>query len=550
MGRTIIIKQPKQRKVIPEVISFRNHIKNFADQENFDASRYAYSINLLNDVDGVLATARVSFTSAIAPAGLNIGHNQFYNLMKIKLAVGSIITIKMDSKNSKPDFLGMIDRIYEGKISDSGSVGRTVNINCSLLVPKMLIKDSIPNSPVLSADKEYLEPRLGENRLKFWTYLRGAEIDSKDYPFNSEPIKGIKWVLQNMPGTNIDNSPFRETIKEMIDNNTTDVDGVSIFNFEMLNNEIMFDPSNSVFFGTVYEYIRKFLDNYFYEMFFDTVKGKNGKTYNSMTIRTKPFSYSDNEKRGWKLWDDLDTVVFKSEFRTREELGTDEFELRNFFSTTYTSSLIANQETALGKLGAMFPVIHLESIKEYGLRELAVNSTNLNIRELTAEIKKKLESGETPTEEEKREEFKWLLEKRDKVFQWNACNELFEKGTLTALGNSEYRIGRKLFYQDKEYFYQYNDLKNQAQKFTGVEYYIKSTANSWTYGAEWFTAMQLVRGQAKGVINEHIIAMESKPDVIFKKNNLDGKTTAATPIDTTENRSKYENDLNGMLTMA
>ena len=66
MGRTIIIKQPKQRKVIPEVISFRNHIKNFADQENFDASRYAYSINLLNDVDGVLATARVSFTSAIA----------------------------------------------------------------------------------------------------------------------------------------------------------------------------------------------------------------------------------------------------------------------------------------------------------------------------------------------------------------------------------------------------------------------------------------------------------------------------------------------------
>ena len=550
MGRTIIIKQPKQRKVIPEVISFRNHIKNFADQENFDASRYAYSINLLNDVDGVLATARVSFTSAIAPAGLNIGHNQFYNLMKIKLAVGSIITIKMDSKNSKPDFLGMIDRIYEGKISDSGNVGRTVNINCSLLVPKMLIKDSIPNSPVLSADKEYLEPRLGENRLKFWTYLRGAEIDSKDYPFNSEPIKGIKWVLQNMPGTNIDNSPFRETIKEMIDNNTTDVDGVSIFNFEMLNNEIMFDPSNSVFFGTVYEYIRKFLDNYFYEMFFDTVKGKNGKTYNSMTIRTKPFSYSDNEKRGWKLWDDLDTVVFKSEFRTREELGTDEFELRNFFSTTYTSSLIANQETALGKLGAMFPVIHLESIKEYGLRELAVNSTNLNIRELTAEIKKKLESGETPTEEEKREEFKWLLEKRDKVFQWNACNELFEKGTLTALGNSEYRIGRKLFYQDKEYFYQYNDLKNQAQKFTGVEYYIKSTANSWTYGAEWFTAMQLVRGQAKGVINEHIIAMESKPDVIFKKNNLDGKTTAATPIDTTENRSKYENDLNGMLTMA
>ena len=369
MGKTIIIKQPQQRKVIPEVITFRNHIKSFADQENFDASRYAYSINLLNDVDGVLATARLTFTSAIGPAGLNIGHNQFYNLMKIKLAVGSIITIKMDSKNIKPDFLGMIDRIYESKIADSSSVGRTVNINCSLLLPKMLIKDSIPNSPVLSSDDTYLKDKIGEQRLKFWTYLRGANIDKKeDYPFNKAPIEGIKWVLKNMPGTNIDNSPFRETIAAMIDSNATDEDYLPFFNFKMLNSEIMFDPSSSVFFGTVYEYIRKFLDNYFYEMFFDTVKGRNGAAYNSMTIRTKPYTYRDLDNAGqnWQHWEDLDTVVFNSKYRTREELGTDEFDLKNFFSTTYTSSLIANQDTALGKLGVMFPIINLESIKEYG----------------------------------------------------------------------------------------------------------------------------------------------------------------------------------------
>ncbi|MCK9209281.1 MAG: hypothetical protein M0P61_00455 [Ignavibacteriaceae bacterium] len=549
MGRIIEIKQPKQRKVIPEVIVYRNHAKNLADLQ-FDASRYAYSINTFNDVDGILATARLTFTSAIAPAGLNIGHNQFYNLMKVKVAVGSIITIKIDGRTDKPDFLGMVDRIYEGKVSDGSSVGRTVNINCSLLLPKLLIKDSIPNSPVLSADKEYLEPRLGKERLKFWTYLRGANIDAEDYPFNKPPINGIKWVLENMPGTNIINSPLQKTVKEILDGNVTDADGVPIFNFEMLNNEIMFDPSSSVFFGTVYEYLRKFLDNYFYELFFDTVKGKNGEAYNQMTIRTKPYSYSDSKKNGWKIWNDLDTVVFKSEYRIREELGTDDFELKNFFSTTYTSSLIANQELALGKLGVMFPIINLASIKEYGLREIAVNSTNLNIRELTDEIKKKLENGETPTEEEKGKEFEWLLNKRDKVFEWNVCNELFDKGTLTALGNSGYRIGRKLFYQDKEYWYPYDDMENKTQKFTGVEYYIKNVAQSWTYGAEWHSTMQLTRGQAKGVIEKHIKALEAAADTIYKKNNLEGKTTATTPIDTSENRDNYEKDINGLFNIA
>jgi len=557
----IELKQPKERKVIPEVTVYltAESVKSSKDLHLmdgngvFDASRYTYSISTYNDLDGVLATAKITFTSAIAPAGLNIGHSQFFSLMKIKLAVGSIITVKIDGRSSKPDFLGMIDHLYEGKTADSSSVGRTVNINCSLLLPKMLVKDSLPNSPVLSMDKTLGEV-LGEERIKFFQYLRGAQL--KDFPFAGLPIDGIKYVLKQTPGTNIINSSLKNTVAGIIDNETKDSDGVPIFNFKMLKTEWLFDPSLSVFFGTVYEYLRKFLDSYFYEMFFDTVVGEKGEVYNSMTIRTKPYTYEHTDMKpesNWQYWEDVDTIRFNSKYRTREELGTNDFDIRNFIHTTYTQALIANPESTIGVFGVMYPILNLESIQKYGLRELGVTSTNMNVRAMTDEKKKAIEDGKKVTLTG--EDINWLLEKRDKVFYWNICNEILESGRITALGNSEYRIGRKLFYEDKEYYYPYDDISNgdgtSQQKFTGVEYYIKSVNHNWTYGAEWLTNLGLTRGQAPGIIEKHIRALEKKTmktgqKVIYKINKLNQATTP-TPLETAEERERTANDLSKFL---
>lgn len=542
--RLIELHQPKQRKVIPEVYSYYSNPKNLAESlVYFDASRYTYSINTYNDIDGVLATAKLTFTSAIAPAGLNIGHNQLYNLMKVKLAVGSIITVKIDSKSIKPDFLGVIDQLYESKTADSGSVGRTVNINCSLLLPKMLVKDSLPNSPMLAMDKE-IGKVLGEERIKFFQHLRGAQ--AKDYPFAGRPINGIKYVLKQTPGTNIINSSLKQTIANIIDNDSKDSDGVPVFNFNMLTTEWLFDPSLSGFFGTIYEYVKKFLDQYFYEMFFDTVTGEEGQVYNSMTIRTKPYTYGDLDKKwssNWQHWEAVDTIRFNSKYRTREDLGTNDFDVRNFIHTTYSQSLIANPESTIGLFGVMYPILNFESIQKYGLRELGVTSTNLNVRFLADEKKKAIEKGEKTTLTD--EDMNWLLEKRDKVFYWNCCNELLENGRITAIGNSEYRIGRKLFYEDKEYYYPYDDfIENGKAKhnFTGVEYYIKSVNHTWTYGSEWMTNMTLIRGQAKDVIKTHIEALENKKlktgeKVIYKINKLTQDITP-TAIETKADREK------------
>lgn len=568
----IELKQPKERKVVPEVTVYltAESVKSSKDLHLmdgngvFDASRYAYSISTYNDIEGVLATAKLSFTSAIAPAGLNIGHSQFMNLMKVKLAVGSLITIKIDSKSIKPDFLGVIDHLYESKTADGSSVGRTVNINCSLLLPKMLVKDSLPNSPVLMLDKKLGEV-LGEERIKFFEMMRGSQL--KDFPFAGRPINGVKYVLKQTPGTNIINSSLKKTVAEIIDNETQyvdkDKDGKDIkkpvFDFRMLTTEWLFDPSLSVFFGTIYEYIKKMLDTYFYEMFFDTVVGEKGEVYNSMTIRTKPFTYGDIDKKwssNWQHWEAIDTIRFNSKYRTREELGTNDFDIRNFIHTTYTQSLIANPQSTIGLFGVMYPILNLESIQKYGLRELGVTSTNMNIKQMTEDKKKAIEDQAktqgkatlTLTDED----MNWLLEKRDKVFYWNCCNEILESGRITALGNSEYRIGRKLFYEDKEYYYPYDDFVDAdgkpQQKFTGVEYYIKSVGHAWTYGAEWFTNLGLTRGQAIGVIKKHIEALEKKTmktgqKVIYKINKM-GKDNTPTPLETASERQLTADEFN------
>ena len=75
-----------------------------------------------------------------------------------------------------------------------------------------------------------------------------------------------------------------------------------------------------------------------------------------------------------------------------------------------------------------------------------------------------------------------------------------------------------------------------------MEYYIKSVNHNWTYGAEWLTNLGLTRGQAPGVIEKHIRALERKrmengQKVIYKINKLI-KDNTPTPLETTSERQK------------
>src|SRR5690606_8278755 len=76
-----------------------------------------------------------------------------------------------------------------------------------------------------------------------------------------------------------------------------------------------------------------------------------------------------------------------------EQLGTSDFELKNLFQVYFNTSIIGSANSHLGKFGYQFPVVNLESVEKFGLRDLVVSSFLLNIDDVRDSYNKAQKEG-------------------------------------------------------------------------------------------------------------------------------------------------------------
>jgi len=493
-------------QITPKAIIFNTSFRKT------NISKLIQQVRIIKDIERPVHRMTVTLNSSMSGnLKTSITHNKILAHLKSQININSIISLKVDSRSKKHSFLGFIDHIFESTTSSNNTTNRVLVLNCSLLLPKLLLKDNIINSPVLSSHSKIRE-ELGD-RVKFFKWSRGMTKDGKS-PFSGKPEEAVKWILENVPATNtnVGNELFA---KSFFDPKKKDLDGKSLLDFKFLNGEFLFSQNLSRYSGPILNYIYQCIDRQFYEVFFDTTTCEDGLAYNKMIIRTKPFSFL-NYKEGiensivsnWSFFDDLKTTEISSEERIFENLGINDYELKNFFTVNFAHSMVGSSSSYLGKFGLQFPIINIDSIKRYGLRDIQMTSFLKN--DLTNESKN----------------LQYLLSKREKAVEWFAY-PYYESGQLTIIARDDITIGQILNYKDKLYY----DVDN-GKTFQGVQYYISGITENFTFGDTHTQTLRLTRGAPKGLAVNWL--NENRPSFIstgeIKEDGANGIESINKPI--------------------
>lgn len=488
--------------IAPEVILYY-----VADGSQDDLSDFVQSIVFNNDINVPVATATIILNPAndrIAASSV-ITSNSFINYWRKKIKLNSVISFKIDRKTPKHTFLGFVDQVFPQISVSAKSNQKVLVLNCSLLLPKLLLRDEIINSPYLSSNQKIVDA-LGD-RTKFFGWSRGLTKDGTS-PFVGTPENAVKYILENVPATQVEMSGDFSA-RSFFSGILKDTNGKSLMDFTFLNGEYLFSIELSMFAGNILNYIWSCVDKDFYLIYFDGTTSQDGLPRVKMVIKPKPFSFKQYNSQvnrdvltGWPYFEDLPTHTITKEDRLNETLGISDYELKNYFVINFQNSLLASASSYLSKFGLSFPVVNLDGIKKFGLRPLTVTSTLINYKKIVDENNKAISEGQVKGLDQITEGdltygnntmLSYLLAKREKVIEFHAF-PWFESGQLIIPLDETIRIGERLFFQDKFY---YNIDTDQITQ--GVYYFINGTSHYFNYGSFAKSTLRLTRGAPDGV---------------------------------------------------
>lgn len=482
----------------------------------YDMSEFAQNIVIRNAIDTPVATCEITFNPAMTgKLSTTVMHDKIIAYLMKVVKLNSVIPIKIDRKSKDHSFLGRIDHVYESVTQNNNSTSRVIKANCSLFLPKLLTRDNIVNSPIL-ASKEEIRKFLGA-RTQFFGWSRGATETGS--VFAGEPEKAARWILENCVATN--------TVVKM-HNNKKDLVAKSLFapkdentlQFNFLEGEYLFDLGLAQFSGPVLNYIMSCIDRSFYEVFFDTATGSDGLPYNTMTIRPKPFSLRDynntntNVTKNWLYFEDVEFIKKTTEDYITRNLGVSDVELKNFFVVNFTNSLVASAQNDLGKLGIQYPIINPRSITEYGIRDLVLTSTLINLGGLKEKYNKEIQNSNlTSVSQEINNELKegkgvlqYLLEKRQKAVEWHGF-PYYESGQVTWIGDEDLKIGKGIEFEKP-----YVDQESGETISDKTNYYIAGVEHQFAYQQFFKTTTRLNTGAPLGAAAKWL--NENEPNFI------------------------------------
>lgn len=514
----------------------------YKNDKVYDLSEFVQSMQITKSLKTPVGAFNVVLNPAITKNGsTGLLTNKIFNEINSLLAVNDVIAGKIDSRSKKHSFLGLTSQHHENKLQLNNQTSRSIVIDGGFAFPKALVRDTIAFAPQIANMAEIKSDPVLSKRAMFFEWGRGLLEDGTQV-FTQEPEKVVKWILNNAIATNIEIYDGKG-IKALFpppDSGIKDYEGNELCTFKFLGRERIYDRTLSTYTGTILNYIYECLDKEFYEVFFDTTSDAKGIPYNTLTIRTKPFSHTDILSKNqyhwnWTYWEELakKAVTVTLDDLIELNLGKDDFNLKNFFRVNYIKSLPAQ---AFGQYGVSFPTFNINSIKRHGLRELTVNSTILpDITKLVEVYNRKIKSAEQPFFPEIISEYapltqpesigqtppdaksegdrylRGLLDKRDKIKEWFAF-PYYENGSLRMPHNEEVTIGRLINLPDYEYYFPLD-----GKVYKGIKIYPTDVTHTYSFGQLAETRATVTTGQPDGVVKKWF----DHPDNTFTNSPLE-----------------------------
>lgn len=508
-------------QITPELIVYKN-------DKPYDLSEFVQSIQVTKSTRNPVGAFNIVLNPTISLNGrVGLLTDRIYNEINSVLAVNDVIAGKIDSRSKKHSLLGLTSQHFESKVQFNNQTSRSIVINGGFALPKLLMRDLIVTAPQLASVPEIKNDPVLSKRAKFFAWTRlvntpnyvTTSFDKQEIP--DTPEKFVKWILSNAVATNIKIYKDKNvaSLFPSPSSGIKDYLGNDLLNFKFLTGEYIYGDRLSTFSGPLMNYIYECLDREFYEVFFDTTSDSNGLPYNTMTIRTKPFSHKDVETpnffENWTYWEDLakQAVTVKTDDLIQTDIGKSDYELKNFFRVNYRKVLIAQ---ALGQFGLNFPIVNVNSIKRHGLRPLEVDSTilvdqsklikehndriaatNVGSIEWIADIIKGTKTTAKASSATGKEGLmSGLLGKRDKIKEWFAF-PYYENGSLRMPHNEEVTIGRLINLPDYEYYFPLD-----GKVYKGIKIYPTDVTHTYSFGQLAETRATVTTGQPDGVVKK------------------------------------------------
>jgi len=473
------------------------------------------------------ATKTLSKGGAPSPAGtfsitlrpvtdLNTVDSRPFTLAQLYRALPPQTVISIGFDQDGGIMSGLIDAVSESETAYGPTRGRALTIT-GRDFGKVLETDNIVKASVAVPDFERwdadIEAELGEKTpfvSETVDLLPANREHDASFTFLDMSITDvIRYVVDAVPGMRIpilgtvfgrDPLNVEGTIGKVLDTSR------SVTSWD---DERVFQQGPWSYQGNVFNYIAGLLDADFYEIWVDSLPVVGPLSRPQLVVRPKPFDeepyfipVTEDPGIGWERMQNLAEVGGAHEV-TRQAFRSGRFERSDAEAIAFYLCLsrhqLASDELAM-KDGLFYPLVDTWTLRRYGLRLMQSNLT------LIQGDRKFQTVREDPEYSNKVAAV--LLEKRNRLFNWNRLNPFYEQATITVDGKDLYRIGDKV------------RLPWRADPTSGVlgmEYYCKAVSWSWQYGAPtgYMTRLGLTRGHNSGTIAavRALVAAESSTRV-------------------------------------
>lgn len=241
--------------------------------------------------------------------------------------------------------------------------------------------------------------------------------------------------------------------------------------------EKIFVRGISAYSGRVWDYFKTYIQEPFNELWTDS---KDGKLF--IRCRPTPFSHGiydpedsisplgESRIVSWhdiKNWIDGEAYhVISPEVIRDENISIDHNDAYSVFTVTSSDKFTG----ADSEYATFHPLVDSQLVEEIGTRDRQIA---LNYIPLVGD-------GETNSSSLERYEYY-----RNKLYLWNRDNHRMEGGTMVIRGNSNIRVGDKIFRPDLD-----------------TQFYVTAVSNTWAYGQPFLTQLTFGRGLREDIRND------------------------------------------------
>ncbi len=486
----------KQRNIQPKIAFLSNET-----EIAHELSSCVTAFQVRKDINQIAGT----FELTLVPRpnwGSNVSSSKILPFIYKNISPMDLISIGVENRGGIMS--GIVDNVYKDRSNINDQVRQTIKVR-GRDFGKILVEDNTMFAP--SSDTAYIS-KLKAKLLDLKIVNSAGELEEHPLVNFFTENRAPKWM--DTQGGDIGRTFMGKSIKEALEFVLKSLTSLRVkLTFEGKENQVAHELLNyqvasrdgdkiattsyNSYMGSIANLLLSIIDKDFYELFIETVNNQA-----VLIVRPKPYDrigdmvttvdgkLKELTKNDPFMWENLKTLATNTNFHEvgesdiiQSSLGVADYEAYSMYVQNARNTLLG---TAYEQAGIFWPLIDTFALKRWGMRR---KDTNTNLVPM-----EKTDDGSIKDQVEKECKIKGH---RDRAFNWNRFNPLFESGNIVVRGHDYYKLGDKIFLPE--------EIAKNGER--GITAYCSGYSHSWNFGGPYLTSLNLIRGENKELLKKY-----------------------------------------------